>query len=166
MKSCSEEERANLAFSQLADDSALELQTVMAVEKVLRKVRAFTGLVIGNRVEADEMVEDALILYLATDPEPDDSDLAFAFLIETVRRLLRNSGARARRGMDLDIALAPLLQLPLEIREIAALHLGSGLSMAGTAALLGITAQETADSLIAVRAAIGAETYDRAAPGS
>ena len=46
----------NLAYSQPADPSDIEIQTVMAVEKVLRKVRAFTCLVIGNRVEADEIV--------------------------------------------------------------------------------------------------------------
>lgn len=155
-----------LAYSQFPDESAIELKTVMAVEKVLRKVRAFTCLVIGNRVEADEIVEDALILYLATDPEQEEADASCTYLITAVRRLLRTSGARARRGTDLEQALAPLLKLPLDIREIAALHLGAGMSVAETAALLGLTPQEATAGLMIVRQAIGAETYDRAAPES
>ena len=154
----------NLAYSQPADPSDIEIQTVMAVEKVLRKVRAFTCLVIGNRVEADEIVEDALILYLATDPEPNETDGAYPHLIATVRRLLRTSGARARRGSDLDQALAPLLQMPLETREIAALHLGAGFAVDDTAHLLGIAPEEAVAGLETVRKAIGAETYDKAAP--
>jgi DNA-directed RNA polymerase specialized sigma24 family protein len=159
-----EEERMNLAYSQPADHSEIELQTVMSVEKVLRKVRAFTCLVIGNRVEADEIVEDALILYLATDPEPNETDGAYPYLIAAVRRLLRTTGTRARRGTDLDQALAPLLDLPLETREIAALHLGAGFAIAESASLLGLTADEAVAGLDTVRLAIGPETYDRAAP--
>ncbi len=154
----------NLAYSQPADHSEIELQTVMSVEKVLRKVRAFTCLVIGNRVEADEIVEDALILYLATDPEPNETDGAYPYLIAAVRRLLRTTGTRARRGTDLDQALAPLLDLPLETREIAALHLGAGFAIAESASLLGLTADEAVAGLDTVRLAIGPETYDRAAP--
>jgi DNA-directed RNA polymerase specialized sigma24 family protein len=158
------EERMNLAYSQPADPSDIEIQTVMVVEKVLRKVRAFTCLVIGNRVEADEIVEDALILYLSTDPEPNETEGAYPYLIATVRRLLRTSGARARRGPDLDQALAPLLQLPLETREIAALHLGAGFAVADTARLLEIPPEEALAGLETVRKAIGPETYDKAAP--
>ena len=154
----------NFAYSQPADPSDIEIQTVMAVEKVLRKVRAFTCLVIGNRLEADEIVEDALILYLATDPEPNETDDAYPYLIATVRRLLRTTGARARRGSDLDEALAPLLLLPLETREIAALHLGAGFAVAHTARLLSITFEEAASGLELVRKAVGPETYDKAAP--
>ena len=53
VSSHNEEEPMKPAFSHFKDDSAIELKTVMAVEKVLRKVRAFTWIVIGNRVEAD-----------------------------------------------------------------------------------------------------------------
>lgn len=164
MNNPNEEERVKLAHSQPADHSEIELLTVMAVEKVLRKVRAFTCLVIGNRVEADEIVEDALILYLATDPEPNETDDAYPYLIAAVRRLLRTTGARARRGADLDQALAPLLDLPLETREIAALHLGAGFAIAETASLLGLAADEVVAGLDIVRRAIGPETYDKAAP--
>lgn len=161
-----EEERMNLAYSQPADPSDIDIQTVMAVEKVLRKVRAFACLVTGNRVEADEIVEDALILYLATDPEPNETDGAYPYLIATVRRLLRTNGARARRGSDLDEALAPLLHLPIETREIAALHLGAGFAVADMASLLGIAPEEAVAGLETVRKAIGAETYDKAAPAA
>ncbi len=152
------------AFSHFTDDSAIELKTVMAVEKVLRKVRAFTWIVIGNRVEADEIVEDALILYLATDPEPDDADQSYAYLITAVRRLLRTSGMPVRRGPDLDPALIPLLELPLDTREIAALHLGAKLSVPDTASLLGLTPGEATAGLVIVRRTIGPEAYDRTAP--
>jgi len=158
-----DEERVYLAYSQPDEHSEVELQTVMAVEKVLHKVRAFTCLVIGNRVQADEIVEDALILYLATDPEPNETDGAYPYLIAAVRRLLRTTGARARRGADLDQALAPLLQLPLETREIAALHLGAGFAVQDTARLLGIALEEAVTGLETVRKAIGPEIYDRAA---
>jgi DNA-directed RNA polymerase specialized sigma24 family protein len=158
-----EEEHVTPAYNQPAEHSPLELQTVMGVEKVLKKVRAFTCLVIGNRVEADEIVEDALILYLSTDPDPQEADGAYAYLIGAVRRLLRTTGARARRGSDLDEALAPLLQLPLETREIAALHLGAGLPVGETASLLGLTAEVAAAALDVVRKAIGPDTYDKAA---
>lgn len=103
-----EEERMRLAFSQSVDDSAIELRTIMAVEKVLRKVRAFTCLVTGNRAEADEIVEDALILYLSTDPDPDEADVSYRYLISAVRRLMRTTGNRARRGTDLEPELMPL----------------------------------------------------------
>jgi DNA-directed RNA polymerase specialized sigma24 family protein len=156
----------NLVFSQPADPPETEIQTVMAVEKVLRKVRAFACLVIGNRVEADEIVEDALILYLSTDPEPNETDGAYPYLIAAVRRLLRTTGVRARRGSDLDQALAPLLQLPLETREIAAMHLGAGFAVAETASLLGIKSEEALCGLDTVRKAIGPETYDKAAPAA
>ena len=157
----------NLAYSRSDDHSATEPGAVVAIEKVLRKVRAFTCLVIGNRVEADEIVEDALILYLSTDPEPEETEAAaYVFLIAAVRRLMRTTGARARRGADLDVGLAPLLQLPLETREIAALHLGSGFPVTETASLLGITLEEAAAGLETVRKSIGTETYDRAAPGA
>jgi DNA-directed RNA polymerase specialized sigma24 family protein len=152
----------NLAHRRSAEHSAIELQTAMAVEKVLRKVRAFTCLVIGNRVEADEIVEDALILYLSTDPEPGDAAHCCAYMIKAVRRLMRTTGARARRGTDLDQALEPLLQLPLETRETAALHLGAGMPVGEVADLLDISADEAIERLATVRVAIGPETYDRA----
>lgn len=151
------------AFNTPAENSSVELQNVMGVEKILKKVRAFACLVIGNRIEADEIVEDALILYLSTDPDPREADGSYAYMITAVRRLLRTMGARARRGSDLDAALAPLLQLPLETREIAALHLGAGLAVPDAANLLGITSEEAVIGLEAVRKAIGPETYDRAA---
>lgn len=161
-----EDDRLKLAFSQSGDASPLEYMTVVAVEKALRKVRAFTCLVIGNRVEADEIVEDALILYLSTDPDADDAEQACAYMIAAVRRLLRTSGARARRGVDLEQALSPLLDLSLDIREIAALHLGAGFSASETAVLLGLDIAEVAAALDAVRGAIGPETYERAAPAA
>lgn len=151
-----------LAFSQSADDSAIELRTVVAVEKVLRKVRAFTCLVTGNRSEADEIVEDALILYLATDPEPDEADSSYRYLISAVRRLLRTSGSRARRGTDLEPALMPLLDLPLERREIAALHLGAGLGVEDVASLVDLSEGDVLLELSAVRNTIGADTFDEA----
>ena len=86
-----EEEQMEPAYNPSSDPSSLELQTVMGVEKVLKKVRAFTCLVIGNRVEADEIVEDALILYLSTDPDPSEADGAHAYLVSAVRRLLPRS---------------------------------------------------------------------------
>lgn len=166
MKKKYEEEHVAPASCQSSDNTPLELMQVGAVEKVLRKVRAFTCLVIGNRVEADEIVEDALILYLSTDPDPHEADDSGAYLIQAVRRLLRTTGARARRGTDLDQALAPLLDLPLEIREIAALHLGIGLPVAESAALLEISPEEAVAALNTVREAIGPETFDRAAPAA
>lgn len=152
------------AFIPSFGEAPLESRSVLAVEKILRKVRAFACLVIGNRLEADEIVEDALTLYLATDPEPEAADEAFAYMVSAIRRLIRTSGARSRRSTDLDAALAPLLQLPFDIREVAALHLGAGLSVQETAATLGYSTGETSVMLGAVRQAIGPETYDLAAP--
>lgn len=151
-----------LAFSQSDDDSAIELRTIMAVEKVLRKVRAFTCLVTGNRAEADEIVEDALILYLSTDPDPEEAETSYRYLISAVRRLMRTTGTRARRGTDLEPALMPLLSLPIERREIAALHLGAGLCVDDMAALLDIAPGDVLLELTAVRSAIGPETFDKA----
>ena len=155
-----------LAFIPSFGQAPLESRSALAVEKMLRKVRAFAYLVVGNRIEADEIVEDALTLYLATDPdpEPEAADEAYAYMVAAIRRLIRTSGARSRRSTDLDAALAPLLQLPLEIREVAALHLGAGLSVRETAGMLGQTMGETSVMLGAVRQAIGAETYDLSAP--
>lgn len=162
MSNPNEEERMRLAFSQSADDSAIELRTVMAVEKVLRKVRAFTCLVTGNRAEADEIVEDALILYLSTDPDPEEAENSYRYLIAAVRRLMRTAGARARRGTDLEPELMPLLNLPIERREIAALHLGAGLGVDEVASMLEIAEGDVLLELAAARAAIGPETFDTA----
>lgn len=166
MNNRDEEERMDLAFSEPEDQTGPELMSVRAIEKVLRKVRAFACLVIGNRADADEIVEDALILFLATDPEPDETDGACAHLIAGVRRLLRTTRARARRVTDLDLALAPLLHLPLETREISALHLGAGFGVQDIAQLLGIAPEEVLGSLETVRKVIGPDTYDRAAPAA
>ncbi len=151
-----------LAFSQSADDSTIELRTIMAVEKVLRKVRAFTCLVTGNRAEADEIVEDALILYLSTDPDPEAADNAYHYMISAVRRLLRTTGTRARRGTDIEPDLMPLLSLPMERREIAALHLGAGLGVEDVAGLLEMAPGDVLLELAAVRAAIGPDVFDEA----
>lgn len=164
MKKQNEDDRLKLALSQAGDTSPLEYLTVVAVEQALRKVRAFTCLVIGNRVEADEIVEDALILYLSTDPDPENVEEACAYMIGAVRRLLRTTGARARRGADLEQALAPLLDLRLDTREVAALHLGAGLSVADVAQLLGMDISEALSALDLVREAIGDETFERASP--
>lgn len=157
-----EEERMRLAFSQSVDDSAIELRTIMAVEKVLRKVRAFTCLVTGNRAEADEIVEDALILYLSTDPDPDEADVSYRYLISAVRRLMRTTGNRARRGTDLEPELMPLLDLPIERREIAALHLGAGLGVDEVSMLLDMPTGDVLLELSEVRRVIGSETFDEA----
>ncbi len=153
------------AFNQAGDHAAIEQKTVMAVEKILRKVRAFARLVIGNKAEADEIVEDALILYLSTDPEPDEAERSYAFLIDAVRRLLRTSGTGLRREPDLDDDLKPLLQLPLQTREIAALHLGAGLAVEEVAVLLGIPADTAASELGEARTTIGDDTFTRRASG-
>ncbi len=149
-----------LALSLHSEPTSLELMSVINVEKALRKVRAFARFVIGNRAEGDELVEDALTLYLSTDPEPDQCDESYAYLVRAVQRVLRTSGAAARRPADLDSMFTPLLKLPLETREIAALHLGAGMPAEEIAHLLGITAAETAAGLGMTRAAMGVEVFD------
>lgn len=153
-----------LASSEPGEPLPLASKTVMIVEKILRKVRAFARLVIGNRADADEVVEDALILYLSTDPDPGQAEESCAFLIQAVRRLMRTSGAPQRRGTDLEAALTPLLAMPIETREIAALHLGAGLTVDDVARLLEITPDETVAGLNMARAAIGPQVFNEAAP--
>ncbi|MBI1400821.1 hypothetical protein [Hyphomonas sp.] len=153
-----------LAPSLHGEPPALEYMTVMTVEKVLRKVRAFARLVIGNRAQGDELVEDALTLYLSTDPDPDQADESYAYLVRAVCRVLRTSGAVPRLPIDLDAEFAPLLGLALDTREIAALHLGAGLGANDIAHLLEITAEETTAGLDAARAALGAVVFDSQMP--
>lgn len=149
-----------LALSVHSELPPLELMSVINVEKALRKVRAFARFVIGNRAEGDELVEDALTLYLSTDPEPDQCAESYTYLVRAVQRVLRTSGAVARRPTDLDSMFTPLLKLPLETREIAALHLGAGMPADEISYLLEITPAETAAGLGMTRAAIGAEVFD------
>ena len=149
-----------LALSQHGEPPPLELVTVMTVEKVLRKVRAFARFVIGNRAEGDELVEDALTLYLSTDPDPNQADASYAYLVRAVRRVLRTSCAAPRQGSDLDETFAPLLDLPLDIREIAGLHLGAGLAVDDIASFLEITPEDAVAGLDAARAAIGSVAFD------
>jgi DNA-directed RNA polymerase specialized sigma24 family protein len=162
----SEEEPVKLAFNTPEDDSSIELTTVVAVEGVLRKVRVFARFAVGNRAEADELVEDALVLYLSTDPDPAAANQAFGVLVANVRRMLRRPEARVRRDGDLDPALAPVGALPLDVREIAGLHLGVGLPVADLQRHAELPAAEVLAALIAVREAIGPEAYDRLAPAS
>jgi hypothetical protein len=152
-----------LAPSPYGEPPALQCMTVMTVEKVLRKVRAFARLVIGNRAEGDELVEDALTLYLSTDPDPGQADEAYAYLVRAVCRVLRTSGAVPRLPFDLDPEFAPLRGLALDTREIAALYLGAGLGADVIAYLLEITAEETAAGLAAARTALGADVFDKPA---
>lgn len=112
------------------------------LELAVRQLRAFARCVTANKSEADELVEDTLMLFLAEDRVLRHCDTCFAQLLEVFRRVYgRTALIQASRGVP-DKEYAGFMQIALPEREVAALVIGGGMTASHTAELLGLSLAE------------------------
>lgn len=109
------------------------------LELAVRQLRAYARCITANKAEADEMVEDTLMLFLAEDRILRHCETCFAQLLDVFRRVHgRAARIQASRSTP-DRDYAGFLMVPLPEREVVALMIGGGFSAPQSAALLGLT---------------------------
>ena len=112
------------------------------LELAARQLRAFARCVTANRTEADELVEDTLMLFLAEDRVLRESDTCFAQLLDVFRRVHARVALAQPARIPTDKDYAGYMQLALAEREMAALVIGGGMTTAQAADLLQLTEAE------------------------
>lgn len=127
------------------------------LELAVRHMRAFARYVTGNRGEADALVEDSLLLYLAEDRVLSQAGSCFTDLLGVFRRVRARLPMAYAGSQPPEPDFAALMTLPLEAREAAALVFGAGLPVARAARLLQISGEEAESLIDVVRCRIGAE---------
>lgn len=126
------------------------------LELAVRQLRAFAKCVTANRTEADELVEDTLMLFLSEDRILNECETCFAELLEVFRRVHARVALIQTSRTSPDKEYAALLQLALPEREVAALVLGAGMSVSQAAGLLGLSPVEIEVLLESVQPKLGA----------
>ena len=121
------------------------------LETAVRQLRAYARCITANKTEADELVEDSLMLFLAEDRNLRACQLCFAELLEVFRRVHSRAALIQTSRSVPEQEYAPYLQLLLPEREIAALVMGGGMSVPVSADLLGMPVSEAELLLQAVR---------------
>lgn len=128
------------------------------LELAVRQLRAFARCVTANKAEADDMVEDTLMLFLAEDRVLRESETCFAELLEVFRRVHgRIALIQSSRGVP-EREYAAFMQLALPERELAALVLSGGMKASHAADLLGLSLAATESLLNTVRQKLGPNT--------
>ncbi|MFN3911954.1 hypothetical protein [Hyphomonas sp.] len=113
-----------------------------------RKARTYAKLVLGTRTCGDLLLEEAISQYLLNSHQAPADGGCFLALLQTMRMLLRLPGADYEPPRnDRSKALMTHYELPLDVREAAALHLSAELSSCEIAALFGRTEGEIDDML-------------------
>lgn len=104
-------------------------------DTVMKNSRAFARLVTGSRASGDRLVSMAMD-YMAISPcRMGSRTITFGALLDAMRTLLRLQAGPAMTGAEA-LPMKSHLQLPLDVREAAALHLALGLEVEEIAALL------------------------------
>ena len=98
------------------------------LELAVRQLRSFARCITGNRSEADELVEDTLMLFLAEDRFLREAGSCFAELLSVFRRVHARSTSLSPSRTPPEPQYAALMQLSLAEREMAALCMGAGIS--------------------------------------
>lgn len=124
------------------------------LELAARHLRAFARYVTTGDAEADTLVEDTLLLFLAEDQAHETLGTCFAQLLSIFRRV-RTRPLTSSPSADVSVDYASLMRLSPAEREVVALVLGAGLMPAQAAALLRIEPSEAERLLDSARAAIG-----------
>jgi hypothetical protein len=106
------------------------------LELAVRQLRAFALCLTASRTEADDMVEDTLMLFLAEDRILRESDTCFAELLDVFRRVHGRAALIQAHRPQPERQYAGYLQLPMQEREVAALVMGGGMSAHQAAGLL------------------------------
>lgn len=128
------------------------------LELAVRQLRAFARCITANKTEADELVEDTLMLFLAEDRILRECDRCFAELLGVFRRVHSGvalvQGARAAPERE----YAGFMQLALAERELAALVISGGMSVSTGAELLEMSLAEAEFLLQGVQRKLGSVT--------
>ncbi|ABI76383.1 hypothetical protein HNE_3144 [Hyphomonas neptunium ATCC 15444] len=125
------------------------------LEIAVRQLRAFARCMTASKSEADELVEDTLMLFLAEDRVLRECDTCFAELLEVFRRVHgRTVLIQASRGAP-DKEYAGFMQIALPEREVAALVIGGGMMPAQAAELLKLSPTQTEALLETARRKLG-----------
>lgn len=125
------------------------------LELAVRQLRAFARCVTASKSEADELVEDALMLFLAEDRVLRECQACFAQLLNVFRRVQGRGSIFQLSRVTADREYVSFLQLPLPEREVAALVLSGGMTEATAADLLGLTAAQAKTLLQSARRKLG-----------
>ena len=145
------ENRAKIQRPEMPDefiDLEYDLHRVEAsrgvLELAVRQLRAFAVCLTASRTEADDMVEDTLMLFLAEDRILRESDTCFAELLDVFRRVHGRATLVQTPRLQPERQYASYLQLPMPEREVAALVMGGGMSPHQAADLLKMPEAEVA----------------------
>lgn len=112
------------------------------LEMAVRQLRAYARCITANKNEADELVEDTLMLFLAEDRILRESHRCFAELLEVFRRVHARAALIQTSRSVPEREYAGYMQLPLPERELAAFVMGGGMSVPASADLLGLSVAE------------------------
>lgn len=159
------EKRAKIQKPEMPDefiDLEYDLHRVEASRGVLelaaRQLRAFARCLTANRTEADDMVEDTLMLFLAEDRILRESDACLSDLLDVFRRVNSRAALIQTTKATADKAYVAYLQFPMPEREVAALVMGGGMSVSQTAVLLRLSPADVETLLDSVRRKLGSAT--------
>ena len=156
----------------MAERTQVDLDAFVARE--YPKVVAAVGLITGNRQDAADAVQDALVGFLAKPPTREITNVAAWITVvasNRARDLLRSRGAEARAyakvgttdesydpvlaGLDVDV-LAALEELPRQQKEVCVLHYLLDHSVDQVAEGLGVSAGTVKTQLHRARKALAA----------
>jgi len=107
----------------------------------LNQARAYSRLVTGSQIAGDELVERALQYVVAPMSDANEGPSTFLALLQAMRMLVRVQHPTSPTALQTR-ALQSHLQLPIDVREAAALHLALGLAPSEIAELLDRSAAE------------------------
>lgn len=148
------EKRARFQRPEMPDefvDLEYDLHRVEArrgvLELAVRQLRAFARCLTANRTEADDLVEDTLMLFLAEDRILRESEACFAELLVVLRRVQPRAGLIQLSRSAAEPDYAAFLTLPMPEREVAALVISGGMSASHAAELLELPLPEVENLL-------------------
>lgn len=127
------------------------------LELAVRQLRAFARCVSGNRAEADELVEDTLMLFLSEDRVLGEAGACFGELLKIFRNTQLRTETFQASNTTPDPEFAALMHFGLPEREVAALCLGAGMTAESAAPMLEITTEDAQRMLEECRARLRVE---------
>lgn len=112
------------------------------LELAVRQLRAFARFVAIDQNQADELVEDTLLLFLADDRVLCDADACFAELLSFFRKTHARMPVTETEGLVSGAGYGAMLLLTIPEREIAALCISARMGVGQAAGLLCLCPEE------------------------
>lgn len=112
------------------------------LELAVRQLRAFARFVTIDQNQADELVEDTLLLFLADDRVLCDADACFAELLRFFRKTHARMTATVTEGRVAGSGYGAMLLLTVPEREVAALCISARMGVGQAADLLCLCPEE------------------------